>query len=341
MAIDWESTAELDKDSAVFIKFMHALAGLYIWEVATSFDFEWSFITGKRKFQWPLIFYFLGRYSLFFTMIGILIALDTETEVNCQALYTYNQFLGDGAVGFASINLSIRTIAIWSQNKYITALLVCVILGHWSIILQGVLLKAEWVPGAGCAITHTNNTILAATFIYSMAFDALVMTLSAVKLAGRQKSSQLVKLLFKDGLIYFVVAFAGNLVATIFMCLNLNAVMSVIFNVPAAVASTIAACRAVRRLTKFSSQGPEVYSASTHSGGVNFRSAQNGAASQINGRANKDIATGVHVQMQTFTVADEDTLPTYHQGGSERPKPEDLESAHSDLSPIDYKPEAL
>lgn len=43
------------------------------------------------------------------------------------------------------------------------------------------------------------------------------------------------------------------------MLLNLNAVMSIIFNVPAAVASTIVASRAVRRLTKFTSKGPEVF----------------------------------------------------------------------------------
>ena len=54
--------------------------------------------------------------------------------------------------------------------------------------------------------------------------------------------------------------FLANLIATIFMLLNLNAVMSIIFNVPAAVASTIVASRAVRRLTKFTNKGPEVFS---------------------------------------------------------------------------------
>jgi len=42
------------------------------------------------------------------------------------------------------------------------------------------------------------------------------------------------------------------------MLLNLNQIMSVIFNVPAAVLSTIVASRAVRRLTTFTNQGPEV-----------------------------------------------------------------------------------
>lgn len=115
-----------------------------------------------------------------------------------------------------------------------------------------------WVPGQGCAITQTNNTILAATFIYSMCFDLVVLILMAAKLAFPQgQRSQLMNLLFRDGLIYFIIAyvstaiqrvccteqeicsFVANLIATTFMLLNLNAVMSVIFNVPAAIASTV------------------------------------------------------------------------------------------------------
>lgn len=125
-----------------------------------------------------------------------------------------------------------------------------------------------------------------------MAFDFTVLCLTGWKLAfpanGRSK---LIKLIFGDGLIYFAIAyvrcvlrlrlfdhyprFLANLIATIFMLVNLNAVLSIIANVPAAIASTvcanvvlrmyanihfqIVACRVVRRLTNFTSQGPEVF----------------------------------------------------------------------------------
>lgn len=68
----------------------------------------------------------------------------------------------------------------------------------------------------------------------------------------------------------------GILDYQVFMLLDLNAVMSIIANVPAAIASTvkhhnqlnaishilaeqIVACRAVRRLTQYTSQGPEMF----------------------------------------------------------------------------------
>ncbi|KZT71849.1 hypothetical protein DAEQUDRAFT_723454 [Daedalea quercina L-15889] len=335
----WSSSAELEIDEDAFIKLMHCLAGVYFWEFFTSLDFEWAFITGKKKFQWPLVFYMLDRYCLFFALIGILIALDTKIEVNCQALYIFNQLFGDAAVGLASINLSIRTMAVWSQKLYIVIPLVLVILGHWSLILQGAQLTATWVPGEGCAIVKTNKTVLAATFIYSMCFDLMVMILNVIKLWGRTKRSHLVSLLFKDGLIYFFVAFIANAIATSFMLLDLNAIMTIIFNVPAAIASTIVACRAVRRLSDFSSSGPEIYTSTSHSGGVNFRSvthpmqSTNGVATRPRSNHHpKDLSAGVHVQMQTFTVEEApDSL---------RPRALDLESAGSETdvgSPVDYK----
>ncbi len=73
---------------------------------------------------------------------------------------------------------------------------------------SGILLKAVWVPGQGCVIVNTDSNLLAATWIYSMAFDFLVMMLTAIKLVQPTSAcrSKLVELIFKDGLIYFIVA---------------------------------------------------------------------------------------------------------------------------------------
>lgn len=287
---------------------MHVLLGLYIWEVATSLSFDWDFIVGRKKFRWPMIFYFANRYFLLFALIGIAIALNVSEEIDCQSLYTYNQVFGNASIGLASINLSLRTIAVWSQNKILIVGLVLVIMGHWSLLLHGILLKAAWVPGQGCVITNTNNTLLAATFIYSMCFDFTVLVLTAVKLVIPTRSSErsrLVTLIFGDGLIFFVIAFLSNLIATVFMLLNLNAVMSIIANVPAAIASTIVACRAVRRLTNYTSQGAEVFASTQGSSTLAFgRSRRSRLGPSVS--INEKKLDGVHVQMETFaSVVDE------------------------------------
>jgi len=341
--VDWQSAGEIQKDGGVFSKLMHALLGVYLWEFAISLDFDLDFFLGRKTFRWPLIFYFAGRYSLLFALIGIAIALNVTVEVNCQALYVFDQVFGNAAIGFASINLSLRTIAVYSQSLYITIPLVLLILGHWSLLLHGLLITAEWIPGVGCVITKTNNTVLAATFVYGMCFDAVVLCLTAWKLlsgtqggvtAGvlgaiglgassqlnvRRKGpgrSRLVKLIFGDGLIFFIVALLSNLIATVFMLLDLNAVMSIIFNVPAAIASTIVASRAVRRLTQYTSRGPEVFSAGQQSSTLAFRGT--GARSA----ARKG---GVHVQMDTFTLAETATVPIVPMHGDADEKPSFVE----------------
>ncbi|KAF8068973.1 hypothetical protein FPV67DRAFT_1652344 [Lyophyllum atratum] len=320
--VDWKSEAEIIKDGAAFNKFMHTLLGLYIWEWFTSLDFDWQYISGKKTFRWPMIFYFLNRYCLLFALMGIAIALNVTTEIDCQGLYTFNQCFGNAAIGLASINLSLRTMAVWSQRWYIVVPLVGVILGHWSLLLHGVLLKAAWVPGQGCVITSTDNNLLAITFIYSMVFDFVVLSLTAFKLLfGSRNSSRLVTLIFSDGLIYFAIAFVANLIATIFMLLNLNPVMSIIANVPAAIASTIVACRAVRRLSNYTSKGPEVFATTTQGSTLAFRS---GGASVMRPKLSTKVTTntapaeGVHVQhlqMETFESPSDKSYMEYDAAG--------------------------
>nr|GAT52236.1 predicted protein [Mycena chlorophos] len=306
---DWSSNAEILKDSTVFIKLQHSLLGIYAWEWFISLDFDWQVLSGQKRFRWPLIFYFANRYLLLGALIGIAIGFDTFTEVQCSSLFTFNQFAGDAALGLASINLSLRTIAIWSQNKYIIGLLVVIILGHWSLILQGVLLKAVWSDELeSCVILSTNTTILAATFTYSMGFDLIVFCLNAYKLvlSRRRGKSRLTKLIFKDGLVFFFIAFLANLIATIFMFLNLNSIMSVVFNVPAAIATTIVATRAVRRLTNFTTKGPEMYQPSGTTSGALSGGRSHGITPTSRGGYQGTAQPGVHVQMETFVRAEDE-----------------------------------
>ncbi|KAF8735913.1 hypothetical protein AX14_001290 [Amanita brunnescens Koide BX004] len=210
-------------------------------------------------------------------------------------------------------------MAIWSRKWYIVAPLTVVILGHWSLLLQGMQLTAVYSPQLQqCAITETNNRLLAGTFIYTMSFDFVTLILTGVKLFSGSGRSRLVGLIFNDGLIYFVIAFLANLIATTFMLLNLNAIMSVIANVPAATAATIVACRAVRRLSNFATQTAEMFPTSTLGTALAFRQkiATKVTASQA--------ADGVHVQMETF----ESPTTGYDASGNMKGDTYDPEAQH-------------
>lgn len=149
-----------------------------------------------------------------------------------------------------------------------------------------------------------------------MAFDLLVLLLTAFKLlypaTGR---SRLVALIFNDGLIYFVIAFLVNLLATIFMLLDLNPIMSIIANVPAAIASTIVATRVVRRLSNFTSSGAEqLFPISTQGSTIAFRSNISGFRPKISTGVLK--TDGVHVHMETFeSPTDKSSYVEYDAAG--------------------------
>lgn len=341
---DWNSPAEILLDSAVFVKLVHALTGVYAWEFFLSLDFDWAFVTREKQFRWPMIFYFANRYLLLFALAGILVSFDSTGELDCQPLYIFNQLAGNASTGLASINLCLRTIAVYGNSKPVTIVLVLLVLGHWSLILQGVQLTAEWDPiNRQCVITATNNTILAATFIYSMCFDLIVFLLNAYKLSLRKGhgnamgESRLGKMIFGDGLIYFFVAFLANLIATVFMLLKLNPIMSIIFNIPAVIASTICATRAVRRLNNFKNNGAEVFSGSGSTSGIQFRGTNGNPRPVINTSHNRNgtargtpLANGVHVQMETFTRA-EDIMPTTQKQDDRSDTEYDIESKGSPL----------
>jgi hypothetical protein len=98
-------------------------------------------------------------------------------------------------------------MAVWGQKWYIVCPLVLISFGHFSLLLHGILLTATWV-GQGCVITSTDSEILAASFIYGMAFDFTVLLLTGFKLFRPFGArSKLIDTMFADGLYYFIIAY--------------------------------------------------------------------------------------------------------------------------------------
>lgn len=84
-----------------------------------------------------------------------------------------------------------------------------------------------------------------------MSFDFIVLLLSLWGLIRTPGRSSLWRLLFKQGVFYFFIAFLANLFPAVFLLLNLNPIMNIMFTIPAATATSIVACRAFVTLTSF------------------------------------------------------------------------------------------
>ena len=60
------------------------------------------------------------------------------------------------------------------------------------------------------------------TLIVAMSFDLIVLVLTTIALMKSPSRSSLWQLLFRQGLIYFLVAFIANVIPAIFLVLDLN-----------------------------------------------------------------------------------------------------------------------
>ncbi|KAG9004461.1 hypothetical protein FRB94_002332 [Tulasnella sp. JGI-2019a] len=338
--VNWMDPSVIVEDLAIFNKTILVMTGLYAWEVIVTLPYDWSIITGKRKFKYPMAFYFLCRYSLLLSCIGINVALNTTKELNCQSLYVFNQLVGNTAVATASTLLMLRTIAIWSRNPYIVYPLTALSLGQWAILLHGIIIvDARWSPVAkGCVVVSAPPVFLNLIYIYTMTFDLIVLMLSCWGLIKTSGRSDLWSLLFKDGIIYFIVAFSANCCAAVLILLNLNPAMNIIMSVPAAVASAIVACRGFVRLSNWSNR--EVYLPSHVQTGPNGRPAMSAAGGKDNsftkppriatvtGLSTPAAPQGVHISMEAYTTHDRRGPSPYQP--NEKDFDDDLETGSED-----------
>ncbi|KAF9524548.1 hypothetical protein CPB83DRAFT_861107 [Crepidotus variabilis] len=257
---DWSSPAEIQRDTFIFGKLTNVWVGIYVWEMLTTMQFERDYIVRKRCFQWPLIPYFLGRYSLLVALICCLYMIHSTRMFNCDMLYGVTLLLEMSVVS-ASISFALRTMAVWS-NRIITGTLWALIaLGTVLVILNTSQSKASWdYTVGGCIFLDQGKTYLTVTMVrvYTMIFDAIVLFLNAYKLGARftvYGEGTIVQYLLAQGLAYFILArFLCNATAVGFLIWKPNFRLGVIACTPSSLFTVIAAGRCVRHLDTFMAQ---------------------------------------------------------------------------------------
>jgi hypothetical protein len=290
--VDWKDMTTIAKCATIFSNLGHVCAGAYTLDICVAFlDYDWAIITRKRPWKHTMILYFLCKYTMLLAIIGMLIALNTTTAINCQALYTFNQFFGSSAIGTASTLLMFRTIAIWNKNLYVTIPLVIIALGHWGILMYSVTsVRSTFSEQAKtCILVSTgdkhHNLALNLTYLYTMFVDLTVLVVSTVGLLLTPGRSSLWKLLFKDGIIFFLTAFICNALAATVLLLDLNPAMNLMFSIPAACLTAGAAARSYIRLSNWSNQDVFIHNSSNPG--------RNGVSTRKAGMPDRHVATNM------------------------------------------------
>jgi len=152
--------------------------------------------------------------------VGMLVAFNVASPINCQALYSSNQYFGN--TGFVALHpfsrdvltrhrmaaastlLMLRTFAIWNQNKLVVVPLVILALGQWGIaFFATTTVKAHYDVAAGaCVVAGVTDIHLDIIYLYSkfalicqrakaliklsaMFLDAVVLIMTTIGLVSR------------------------------------------------------------------------------------------------------------------------------------------------------------
>ncbi|KAF8839736.1 hypothetical protein BDN67DRAFT_969579 [Paxillus ammoniavirescens] len=225
------------------------VVGLYGWEYFRSFQVEWALIRFRLSFRWPLIPYVVGRLSLLASVIMLAVIIGpTSRDIDCAAVIKFISFAGNVAVGCASTNLMIRTWLIWKDSRFVLCLLSLVSVAHWTVLILALTSIDASMTSGGCEVVYVETAKALAVYLFTMFYDMLVLVLTTIGLSRKQSNCTLWRRLYRQGIAYFAMTFLANIMPLVLCWLDLNAILPVLFAIPATCLSTISSSMVVKSL---------------------------------------------------------------------------------------------
>lgn len=192
--------------------------------------------------------YLTGR-TLFLVTLTLFAVMNIATppDIDCYNALKFLAFSGNIVVACTSTNLVIRTWTIWKTNRFVRVFMALATLGHWfTLILDSKETQISLSPPSSesCGYMIMNPTYSAATSMYTMIFDFVLLKITIFGY-WRSSSSSLFTIIRTQGVIVYFIVFFASIVPSIFSWLNFNYIMNVFFVWPATCIMIIASGYAV------------------------------------------------------------------------------------------------
>ena len=124
----------------------------------------------------------------------------------------------------------LRSIAIWQRNRWIIIFFLVVGCGLWGVQMHGVTtVRASWDPLlATCNVESVTGIYLTLVYLYTMFTDLSVLIVTLAGLSWSPGRSGLWRMLWDQGISFFIVAFIANLIPAVMLLVNLNPVINIV-----------------------------------------------------------------------------------------------------------------
>ncbi|KAG2147847.1 uncharacterized protein EDB93DRAFT_391524 [Suillus bovinus] len=245
--VNWQDPQVIENWGAVLVNITFFMLGLYGWSYINSCQVESALLRHRVPFQWRMVPYLIGRIFFLVTLVLSVTSVAIPSHIDCYRVLRFLAFSGNIVVACTSTNLVIRTWTVWKTNRFVRLFMGLITLGHWFMIIfdsKEAQISSSPPTSEFCGFMIVNPTYSAATSLYTMILDFILLKLTIFG-HWRSSSSSLFTIISTQGtFLYFIVLFA-SIVPVIFSLLNLNYLMNVFFVWPAICVMTIASSYAV------------------------------------------------------------------------------------------------
>ncbi|KAF8492443.1 hypothetical protein F5888DRAFT_1806871 [Russula emetica] len=238
-------------------RFWSFVDGIFIWEFIVTLDYEWSVIRGRRPYRWTIWIYSLTRVATLASVVLNIYTIDV-THINCQVTVGLQFVFAYLAFAASSLLIVLRIIAIWNRNRIIVAFAT----GVWGInitfLIQGVIrFRASWEInneiGLGGCVFYLDSIRLSTVVAFAADTILLLIMLFGrpVALFANYRTLDSPVYFLHKGVVWLLLVVATELTPTVFILLDLNQLLDLMFQVPWMIAMSIAATRMYRSLSDF------------------------------------------------------------------------------------------
>ncbi|KAH9990371.1 hypothetical protein BJV77DRAFT_623046 [Russula vinacea] len=239
----------IQSEAAAVGHISYVLEGIFLWELVTTMNFEWKYVTAERKFKWPLLLHSTCRGCALITVICSIISSNITHEINCQLLTSWNLIFVCGSLSCASLLITIRVVAIWSHNHFVMAVTIAMCVTNIGFLIYGIAtIRCKWSNVSKTCILE-NSFQGRYNIPVTMATDVAQLIIMLIGLLrSRREKRGFLRYLYIQGFIWLVAATLAETPSAVFIELNLNDPMNMMFQTFSFYTMIICATRMYRDL---------------------------------------------------------------------------------------------
>ncbi|KAI0045883.1 hypothetical protein FA95DRAFT_78706 [Auriscalpium vulgare] len=253
---DRNNPALLAKDYLIFVKLIHALGGVYIWEFVSNLDFDWDIYKGRRSYRWSFWLYTGCRLMALAAVIAMLVGFDATSKLNCTIQVVCAFLFGYIAFFCASALVVLRVGALWEWNRPVMFIACLAWTANTAFAIRSAAItRGVWIEASNtCIVLHTETS--KDNIITTLVTDTVLLVLMWLGLMRWHRAGLeggIWRLLFNQGLLWVLVVTLAEVPSTVFILLNLNAPWNLMFQIPELIIMAIGVSRIYRGLLDYNS----------------------------------------------------------------------------------------